>query len=154
MPTDVNLARRVWLVEAAKDDSPVGLWLNSDMLAAWKLFIEAKAWGTFDTTEFAKVLRQAGWPAGIRPYNARHAVGQDLSKQGEDLQDIADWLGQKDTETTRQHYVPVLNSRLRGLSERIYGRLGWGQDEDEIDDVCPTCGQTMKAAKAPKRKAS
>ncbi len=121
------------------------------MLAAWKLFIEAKAWGPFDTTEFAKVLRRAEWPPGIRPYNARHAVGQDLSEQGEGLQDIADWLGQKDPEATRQHYVPVLNSRLRGPSERIDGRLGWGKTKTKTQATCPTCGQPLKPAAKPRK---
>lgn len=124
-PQDVDVARRTWNVAGAKGGEPITFWLNEDMLTAWKVFIAADAWGRYDTRSMARTLRTAGWPVGVRPYNVRHAVGQDLSERGEDFQDIADWLGHSDVETTRRYYVPVLTSRLRAMSERIDGRLGW-----------------------------
>ena len=53
----------------------------------------------------------------MRPYNVSRVIGQDVS----DCRDIADWLGQSDTATTRYH-GPVLNSRMRAKSERLNGR--------------------------------
>jgi hypothetical protein len=45
------------------------------MLEAWRVFAEADAWGAFNTGSMAEVLRAAGWPKGIRPYNLRHSIG-------------------------------------------------------------------------------
>lgn len=123
----LDLHRRTITVEAAKDGEPVSLWLNDDMLAAWKLFDKVEAWGAFDTRSYGRALRRAGYPKDVRPYNVRHAVGQDLSEQGEDLEDISKWLGHSDTATTRAFYVPVLNSRMKRMSERLDGRLGWAK---------------------------
>lgn len=123
----VDLERRVWTVTAAKDGEPIGLYLNTDMLFAWRLFAEVEAWGDFDTRSYARRLRAAGWPKDIRPYNARHAVGIDLSELGVDLDDIREWMGHSDVETTRSFYVPVLASRLKRISEQLDGRLGWGE---------------------------
>jgi integrase len=124
-PDDVDLERRTVTIAAGKGGEPIGFYLNDDMLAAWEVFVEADAWGEYDTRSAARVLRTAGWPAHVRPYNARHAVGQDLSEQGEDLQDIADWMGHADPETTRRFYVPILTGRMRAMSERLNGCLGW-----------------------------
>lgn len=124
-PEDVDLERRVALIPGAKGGEPVGLYLNDDMLTAWSVFVAVKAWGRFDTRSWGRVLRHAGWPAGVRPYNARHAVGIELGERGVDFRVIADFLGHTDDKTTRAFYVPVLNSRLRDASELLAGRLGW-----------------------------
>ncbi len=124
-PGDVDLERRTWMVAGAKGGEPIGFYLNDDMLAAWEVFVQADAWGEYDTRSMARVLRTAGWPKGIRPYNARHSIGQDLSEHGTDYRDIADWLGHADPETTRQFYVPILTGRMRAMSDRLNGRLGW-----------------------------
>lgn len=123
--SDLDLERRVVLIPAAKGGEPVGLWLNDDMLTAWRVFAAVKAWGHFDTRSFGRRIRTAGWPAGVRPYNLRHAVGIELGERGIDFRDIADMLGHTDDATTRAFYVPVLNSRLRVASEKMAGRLGW-----------------------------
>ncbi|OFX06055.1 MAG: hypothetical protein A3E78_13900 [Alphaproteobacteria bacterium RIFCSPHIGHO2_12_FULL_63_12] len=121
--TQVNLERRTWNVEAAKDGRPIELPLNSDMLAAWRVFIAADAWGDFDASEYARVVRAAGWPPGIAPYNTKHSFGQDLGKLGIGREVIADWYGHTDASTTR-HYVE--NASLTQASAAIEGRLGWG----------------------------
>lgn len=125
-PEDVDRERRIWRVRDAKGGWSEGLYLNDDMLAAWTLFAEAEAWGDFNTGSQAEVLRHAGWPAESRPYNLRHSMGMALSEAGHDLADVGAALGQTDTRTTRQHYVPVLKSRMQRMAESLDGRLnGW-----------------------------
>ena len=125
-PTDIDLKRRVWLPRDGKGGFSPGIYLNDDMLAAWKLFIDVNAWGHFDTHLHAERLRLAGWPAGVRPYRARHTVGITLSEGGIDLDDVGAMMGHKRRETTRKHYVPVLNSRMQKASEMLEGRFkGW-----------------------------
>lgn len=131
-PNDVNLEARVWGVRDAKGGWSQGLYLNDEMLIAWRAFIDAEAWGPIPV-HFARRLRDAGWPPGIRPYNTRHSTWIAASEAGIDLSDIQAGAGQKRIETTRTHYVPVLNSRMQKLSETIDGRFGWsdanGSDE-------------------------
>jgi integrase len=96
------------------------------MVAAWHLFIEAKAWGSYSTGAFATTIRSAGWPAGVRPYHARHTTWMTASEAGIDLDDIAVGAGHTDSRITRRVYVPVLNSRLQRLGEALAGRFqGW-----------------------------
>lgn len=123
--TDVSLERRVWLPRDAKGGYGPGVYLNDDALAAWQLFIEADAWGPFCTNSFARTIRQAGWPAGVKPYNLRHTTWITASERGADLADIQAGAGHKHLATTRQHYVPVLNSRMQKLGELLDGRFGW-----------------------------
>lgn len=118
-PEDVSLEQRIWLVPAAKGGDPVPLPLNDVRLKAWELFIAADAWGEFDTRSQARVLRRAGWPVGVRPYEARHTVGIELSAAGADLGDVQHWLGQRDIRTTRAFYVPGLLERLKVASARV-----------------------------------
>jgi hypothetical protein len=126
LPEDVDLERRIWRVRDAKGGWSEGLYLNDDMLEAWRVFAEADAWGAFNTGSMAEVLRAAGWPEGIRPYNLRHSIGMGLSELGHDLADVGGWLGHSDPRTTRSAYVPVLHSRMQRLSESLSGRLaGW-----------------------------
>lgn len=125
-PGDLDLKRRVWLPRDGKGGFSPGVYLNDDMLAAWRFFIEVRAWGAYRTHEHARRLRLAGWPKDVRPYNARHTVGITLSEGGADLDDIGSMLGHKRRETTRRHYVPVLNSRQQKTSELLDGRFkGW-----------------------------
>lgn len=122
---DVDLERRVWRVRDGKGGDSPGVYLNDDMLAAWTLFVAAKAWGPFETSSFAKVLRSAGWPTAVRPYNLRHTVGITLSEAGVDLADIQAHMGHKRIATTRRFYVPVLASRMEAASRLLEGRFGW-----------------------------
>lgn len=123
-PGDVSLERRVWVVRDAKGGFSPGAYLNDDQLAAWKLFIEADAWGHFNQGLFVRRLRKAGWPEGVRLYQARHNTWIAASERGIDLHDIAIGAGHKDARLTRSTYVPVLNSRLQRLGEALEGRFG------------------------------
>lgn len=126
VPGDVDLEKRVWVPRDAKGGFCPGVYLNDDQKAAWELFIEAKAWGKYSTGAFAATLRKAGWPEGVRPYQARHTMWINASEMGIDLEDISVGAGHKDTAMTRRVYVPVLNSRLQRMSERVDGRFsGW-----------------------------
>ena len=133
-PDDVDLDTRLWRVRDAKGGWSEGLYLNDDLLIAWRVFAQAQAWGPFNTGSHAEVLRAAGWPSErddrgryrSRPYNLRHSVGMALSEQGVDLADVGGWLGQTDLRTTRGAYVPILKSRMQRSAEAIDGRLsGW-----------------------------
>lgn len=123
-PSDVDLERRVWVVRPAKGDAGTIVVLNDDMLAAWRLFIAADAWGAFSTRSFVRTLRAHGWPKGIRPYNLRHSVGFALSGAGVDLGDIQAHMGHTDPRVTRRFYVPTLLERQARASAAIDGRLG------------------------------
>lgn len=120
---DVDLERRRWNIQAAKDGEPLELWLNDDMVAAWQAFIAAEAWGDFNSTDYAKALRAAGWPVGIPPYNAKHSFGQELAELGISRETIADWYGHTNPETTK---IYTGSANLRRVSQAIDGRLGWG----------------------------
>ncbi len=122
-PEDVSLDLRTWRVRNGKGGWGPGIYLNDDMRAAWRVFVDADAWGEFNTGSYARVLRHAGWPAGLRPYNLRHAVGQAMQAAGVDLSDIQAHYGHKHIATTRRHYVPILDSRLESASRKIDGRL-------------------------------
>ena len=125
-PQDVNLEARVWIPRDAKGGYCPGVYLNDDQRAAWQLFIEADAWGKYSTGAFARTIRSAGWPAGVRPYQARHTTWITASELGVDLADIAVGAGHKDARLTRRIYVPVLNSRLQRLGQALEGRFqGW-----------------------------
>jgi integrase len=116
-PGDVQLERREWRVRDGKGGWSEGLYLNDEMLTAWRLFIEADAWGAFDTGSMARTLRTAGWPDGVRPYELRHSVGIALSDAGIDLDDIGGVLGHKpgSADDTRRSTSP---SGRRGCSAR------------------------------------
>jgi integrase len=125
-PEDVDVDARTWRVRDAKGGWSEGLYLNDDMLTAWRVFREADAWGLFATDSMAEVLRAAGWPSGVRPYQLRHSLGIGLSEMGHDLADVGGWLGHTDVQTTRSAYVPILNSRMQRMAQSIDGRLaGW-----------------------------
>lgn len=143
-PDDVDRRRRVWIPRDGKGGFTPGLYLNDEMLAAWKLFFEADAWGPFSVTKWIDVLKHHGWPvkahetkrtaagapfmyAHPRPYNLRHTSAIELSEAGHDLSDISAMLGHKQIETTRRHYLPVLHSRMQRLSESQEGRFGWAR---------------------------
>lgn len=129
-PTDVDLERRVWIVRDGKGGYSPGLYLNDDMIAAWQLFVTANAWGPYNTNSFARTLRSAGWPKGVRPYNLRHTTWILASERGADLADVQAGAGHKHMATTRRHYVPVRDSRMQRLSELLSGRFGWGSTPD------------------------
>lgn len=111
-PSDVDFGRRLWFVRPAKGGDPIPLPLNDGMVDAWRVFAAAKAWGPFDTTSFAKVLRRHSWPKDIRPYALRRTFAIDLLLGGADLGDVQGLLGHSDINTTRKYYAPILTSRM------------------------------------------
>jgi integrase len=121
---DVNLKKKTWIVRSAKNEPAHVVYLNADMLAAWRLFILANAWGTYDTSEQAKLLRACGWPEGIRPYNARHSLAFAALERGADLGDVQGLLGHTQIQTTRNTYGPLQAKRQRRVSELVAGRFG------------------------------
>lgn len=125
-PSDVNIEARVWVPRDGKGGFSPGAYLNADQLAAWKLFIEADAWGPYNHGNFGRVIRTAGWPKHVRPYNARHSMWIAARERGVPLEDVADGAGHKDTRLTKRFYTGVLNGPLQVMSERMDGRFqGW-----------------------------
>lgn len=122
--TDVNLRRRVWLVRPAKGGNPIPMALTTDMLAAWRAFVVANAWGHFDGSDYAKALYAAGWPKDVRPYNAKHTVALTLANADAEWEDIKDWFGHTDVKTTRI-YTGMVLKRLKGTAAKLEGRIGW-----------------------------
>lgn len=152
-PDDVDLERRIWRVRDAKGGWSEGLYLHDELKAAWELFIQADAWGDFNTGSMAKVLRSAGWPKGVRPYNLRHSVGISLSESGVDFADVAGYLGHRDVRTTRESYVPVLNSRMERAGKLLDGRLnGWSVPRDVPSPDAPDCSNLHQTGDRAERK--
>jgi integrase len=142
-PGDVDLEARIWRTRDGKGGHrPSGLYLHDDLLAAWRVFAEAEAWGRFETSAFARTLRTAAWPKGIRPYTLRHSVGIALSESGADLADVGAWLGHSRPETTRQHYVPVLAGRMRALGEAIGQWIGWPDYHENVINAAVEAGHS------------
>lgn len=129
-PGDVDFTNRVWVVRDGKGGWSPGLYLNDDMLAAWTLFAQQDAWGPFSVSSYAKVLRRAGWPPGIRPYQARHTTWITAVERGADMADVQVGAGHKSLKTTRDHYTGIRNSRMQRLSEQLEGRFGGFPDAE------------------------
>jgi integrase len=124
LPDDVRLDAKLWIVRSAKGAPAHTITLNSDMIKAWRVFIAANAWGTYDTSRHAMRLRECGWPAAIRPYNARHSVVQDaLQDYDVRLDDVQGLAGHAKAETTRAFYGPLAIDRQRHISNRLDGRM-------------------------------
>lgn len=122
--TDVDLEARVWVPRDGKGGWSPGIYLTDDMIAAWRLFIDADAWGDFSTSVYAKRLRAAGWPADVSPYQARHNLLIALVEAGADMADVQIHAGHRNIATTRTAYTGVLRSRQQRTSELIEGRFG------------------------------
>lgn len=128
-PSDVDLRRRVWLVRPAKGGSPIPVFLNDDMVAAWRRLLPYAKEGpepfAFDTSTYDKKLYAAGWPRDVRPYNAKHTVGLALAESGLGWDDIRDFFGHKDSKMTKV-YTGLVAKRLKHASQKLAGRkLGW-----------------------------
>jgi site-specific recombinase XerD len=126
LPKHLNMTKRTWQVLNAKGADSHIVYLNADMLKAWKLFIAADGWGKVDTSSQADKLHDAGWPEDIRPYNARHAVAFAAMDNGADISDVAALLGQ-DVTTTSRTYFKHQEKRMRRVSGELEGRFGKGK---------------------------
>lgn len=134
-PADVDLERRIWLVRDGKGGWSPGCYLNDDMLAAWRLFIAADAFGRFNHGNFARVLRAAGWPTEVRVYNARHGTWIAAVERGADMADVQQGAGHKNLRTTVAHYTGVRESRMQRLSERLEGRFGGFPEQSNMGEA-------------------
>jgi len=122
-PADLDLTQDIWLVRSAKLEPAHTIILTTEMRQAWQAFIDADAWGPYDTTTHANRVHAAGWPPGLRPYNARHALMIDALAAGVDLGDVQGLAGHTSPLTTRRFYGPVVVGRQREVSQRLEGRL-------------------------------
>jgi integrase len=122
-PDDLQRDAGLWIVRSAKNEPVHTITLNADMIAAWDLFVAAEAWGAYDTTQHARRVHAAGWPKGVRPYAARHAVMIDALAAGVRLDDVQGLAGHTSPLTTRTFYGPLTVSRQRQVSDALTGRL-------------------------------
>ena len=122
-PADLQRDAGLWIVRSAKNEPVHTITLNADMVAAWDLFVAAEAWGAYDTTQHARRVHAAGWPTGVRPYVARHAVMIDALAAGVRLDDVQGLAGHTSPLTTRTFYGPLAVSRQRQVSDALTGRL-------------------------------
>lgn len=123
-PQDVDFEARVWVPRDAKGGYCPGVYLNDDQLAAWRLFAQTNAWGKYNHGNFGRVIRHAGWPATVRPYQARHTMWITAVERGTPLDIVADGAGHKGGgRLTKQFYTGVLNGPLQAMSERMDGRF-------------------------------
>lgn len=114
----------VVMVEGGKGGEPIPMVLNADQRAAFSVLL--KVTGTRDASRYARVVRAAGWPSGVRPYNARHAVGIELAERGVDDSDIQKQLGHSSIQMVRQFYTGVRLTTMKRLSKTLAERnLGW-----------------------------
>jgi integrase len=113
---DIDIERRLWFVRSAKGGHAIPFPLNDEAIRAWQLFAQVDAWGPFSTKKHARLLREYGWPAGVRPYALRSTFAIDLLLSGADLGDVQGLLGHAHIETTRKHYAPVLVARLQAVT--------------------------------------
>lgn len=143
-PADIDLKARVWVPRDAKGGYCPGVYLNNDQLAAWKLFIKADAWGKYNHGNFGRVIREAGWPDNVRPYQARHSTWIAAVERGAPLEDVATGAGHRDMRLTQRVYTGIRNSRLQRLSETLEGRF---QKWPVLKIVGPVSGSGQKAKK-------
>lgn len=122
----IDLRRRLVDISGGKGGEPIIQAVNAEMLVAWRAFIAVDAFGEYDSTKFARELRAAGWPSGIRPYNLKHSIGMHLAEDGAAPGDIQAWFGHTDQKTTRI-YTGVPVKRMRRLSEQLDHRFGWAE---------------------------
>lgn len=164
--SDVDLTRGIWRVRTGKGGYGPPLLLNGDMRAAWRLFIDAEAFGHFDTRSFERRVYKARWPRRYRLYNLRHSVGLAYSESGVDLADVQLLMGHRDIRTTRQFYVPALDSRLSAAVRAIDRRFGWEalpeplpetsvekRGKERISRTNPIARRTTKTGRSPKKTA-
>jgi integrase len=120
-PRDVDFEARVWSVPPAKGDQGAIIVLNDQMIAAWRLFVAADAWGRYNTRSFSKTLKRNGWPQHVRPYALRHTVAQLLKDRGASLGDIQDQLGHESPSTTTRFYTNPSLERMQANSAKLDG---------------------------------
>lgn len=126
--TKADVRAGIIMAPGGKGGEPIPIVLNADQRAAFKALLLVKDSGKWDATRYARRVRAAGWPAGIRPYNARHAVGIELAERDESDDAIQKQLGHVDIRMVRQHYTGVRLKTMRRISNVLAERrLGWAE---------------------------
>lgn len=125
-PDDVDLANRLVQVRPGKGGLPIVIAMNDESLAAWRAFVDADAFGSYDDSKYRRRLRSAGWPKGLDPYMTKHTVGIALAEAGADHEDIKDRFGHTDTKTVKI-YTGTPVKRLRRVAALIDHRFGWAK---------------------------
>ena len=148
-PQDVDLREKVWRVRDGKGGfRPIGIPLTREAIDAWKLFVKADAWGDWHTNSYARTLRRAGWPPGVRPYQLRHTIGLALSEADVDLADVGSILGHKPgSRMTSQHYVSPQWRRMQRAMGKIDGRVTWDTLPGHATRATGKRGNTRKNAR-------
>ena len=124
--TAADVRGGVVMIEGGKGGEAIPLVLNRDQRAAFKALLAVE--GTRDATRYARLVRAAGWPVGVRPYNARHAVGIELAERGADDADIQKQLGHSSLKMIRDFYTGVRLTTMKRISRVLAGRgLGWAE---------------------------
>jgi integrase len=140
-PDDVNLQAKLWPVRTAKGGVSRVLHLNTpEMVYAWEAFLAADAWGPYDTTRYARRLRAAGWPTGVRPYALRGTWAMDMSRRGVSLRTLQELLGHASIETTAVYYLAPDDSELAAATRGTAGRLA-------LPTKCPNKGERQGGRK-------
>lgn len=65
--------------------------------------------------QFKELLKLAGLPSNIRPYNLRHAFATDLLENGATLKDISELLGHSSIRVTADVYAHVSEKRKHSI---------------------------------------
>lgn len=126
--TAADVRAGVILAPGGKGGEPIPIVLNDDQRAAFKALLRVKDGGAWDASRYARRVRAAGWPANVRPYNARHAVGIELAERGESDDAIQKQLGHVDIRMVRQHYTGVRLKTMKRISGVLAERrLGWAE---------------------------
>lgn len=110
-----------WYVPIAKGGLAVRLPLSEEMAMAWRAFIAANAWGTFDSRSYSKTIKRHGWPHGTRPYNTRHTFGINMIQSGANLGQVQGMMGHKYPTTTRIYAGVAYESFVGAVSNRVIG---------------------------------
>jgi site-specific recombinase XerD len=119
---DLDGKNPTWRVKAVKGGTGVSFPLSERGVLAWKLFIDADAWGGYDSSSFGKLLRRHGWPKTaerrLSPYALRHTFAVKGLRQGLDLGRLQGLLGHTSPITTRI-YAPYEGETARDIVNRI-----------------------------------
>jgi site-specific recombinase XerD len=135
----LEVARPYVSVRTAKGGQPRLVPLNTDGIAAAKLFIETKAFGSFSRDSLRMSFHRALARVGVvndvippdepgrgrkvrlwrfTPYVMRHTVATELRRKGTDLADIGYILGHKSLTTTLR-YAKVDSDRLHEAMAKL-----------------------------------
>lgn len=124
-PEYVKLAHAECWVPTGKKGKPRLVVLNAEGLAAWREFLEMKAWGPYQkdslrnsfqrgVTKVNAARAKAELPPlpHVRVYDLRHTIATALRRAGADLADIQAHLGHTSPRMT-QRYAPFQSDKLR-----------------------------------------